>query len=88
MGRVTVSRIYTAQGNSKYIEHKPQQIGHDNKHRLITQTVLWEAPYCLASLYHIHAQHDKSLPFAYNLASVVQRTGWSSNFILADIVSV
>ena len=41
----------------------------------ITQTVLCEAPYCVASLYYIHAQHKKSLPFTYNPASVVGQ-GW------------
>ena len=34
MDRVTVFHTYTAQCNSRYIEHKLQQMGHDNKHRL------------------------------------------------------
>ena len=64
MGRVTVFRTYTAQASSNTA--------------FINQTLLCKAPYCLALLYYIHAQHDKSLPFTYNPASVVQRAGWSS----------
>ena len=38
-----------------------------------TQTVLCEALYCLALLYYIHVQHERSLPFTYNPASVVKK---------------
>ena len=37
------------------IHRKLQQMGHDNKHRLFTQTVLCEA---LAAFYYTHAQYE------------------------------
>jgi len=37
---------------------------------ITTQTVLCEAPYCLALLHYIHVQHERSLPFTHNPASV------------------
>ena len=40
-------------------------MGHYKQTAFIIQTVLFEAPYWLASLYYIHAQHENSLPFIY-----------------------
>jgi len=79
MGRVTVLLTQPRATQNSYIEHKLQKNGPWPTNTIfITQMVLCEAPYYLASLYYIHAQHEKSLPFTYNLASVIQKTGRSS----------
>ena len=75
MGRVTVFRTYTAQGNSKYIEHKLQQMGHHNKHRLYHPNGALRSS-ILPTITLLHpCTTRKGLPFTYNGASVVQKTG-------------
>ena len=60
-------------GNSKYIKHKLHQ---NDKHRPYhSNSVLWS--FILPSITLLHPC-KKSLPFTYDLASVIQRTGWSS----------